>query len=91
VKASRLISVTFAAGSCVALYACGGGSNGSSTNMTPTTPPPATVSTQALTTADVLTMAKAKSETASPLAVDGGAVTVDPTGDETSDPVAVDN
>lgn len=90
-KATHLIAI---AGACMALCACGGGDSGVSStvpapppSMTPPPPPPS----MSLTAEDVLAKARVQSETDDPFAVDGGAVMVTPAGDETSDPVGVNN
>ena len=64
--------------------ACGGHDQG--TTMTPPPPPP---TTQSLDTAAVLAMAMMSSESADPLVVDDGAVTLTDTS-ETTDPISVD-
>ena len=92
-KASNVIALALGVGMCIGLYACGGNNN-AAMPMQPTqpsqptmpTPPPATM----LSVNDVLGKAKAQSETDDPLAVNGGAVTVNPVNDEVSDPVSVD-
>jgi hypothetical protein len=75
------------AAGCLALAACGSGDT--------TTPFPPAVSnpgpaTQELNTADVLALARKKSETSSPFQVDGGAVALTPVDDETGEPTVVD-
>jgi len=52
--------------------------------------PPSQPQTLMLSVNDVLGRAKAQSETDDPLAVNDGAVTVNPANDEESDPVSVD-
>ena len=86
-KASKLFAFTIGAGVCAALYACGGhgNSSGSTTPMQPSQPAATIFSVN-----DVLVRAKAQSETDDPIAVNGGAVTVNPPNDEESDPVSVD-
>lgn len=53
-----------------------------------TTPPPPPPTSQSLDTAQVLALAQHTSETASPIAVNGGAVTLNDTS-ETTTPIAV--
>lgn len=71
------------------LAGCGGGADGgccrTSGGSYPPAPPPTVLDTQA-----VLSIAEKPSETAQPFAVDGGAVTVYPADDETSEPISVD-
>jgi hypothetical protein len=90
VKASNVIALALGVGMCIGLYACGGNNSA----MTPTQPMQPAMPTQPqplmLSVNDVLGKAKAQSETDDPLAVNGGAVTVNPANDEVSDPVAVD-
>jgi hypothetical protein len=92
VKASNLIALALGAGMCIGLYACGGQNNAAM--PMPTQPSQPTMPTQPqptmLSVNDVLGKAKAQSETDDPLAVNGGAVTVNPANDEVSDPVSVD-
>jgi hypothetical protein len=92
-KASNVIALAVGAGMCIGLYACGGNNNA----MTPTQPMqpsqpamPSQPQPMMLSVNDVLGKAKAQSETDDPLAVNGGAVTVNPANDEVSDPVSVD-
>jgi hypothetical protein len=54
----------------------------------PSAPAPMQPTSQSLDTAQVLALAKETSETSSPLAVNGGALTLNDTG-ETSTPIAV--
>jgi hypothetical protein len=86
-KASNLIGFALGAGLCVGLYACG---HDDTTPVTPNPPvapaPPATVM---LSVNDVLTLAKAQSETSDPLSVNGGTGGMVTGSDETSDPVSV--
>jgi hypothetical protein len=72
------------------LAACGGNNNGSSaTPPTSTTPPVTTTSTaMALDTAQVLALAQQTSETSTPFAVNGNALTLTDTS-ETSAPIGV--
>ncbi len=71
------------------LAACGGDNNGSSNNSTTTTPPPTTSSSgMALDTAQVLALAQVTSETSTPFAVNGGALTLTDTS-ESSSPITV--
>jgi hypothetical protein len=92
VKASNVIALMLGAGMCIGLYACGGQNNAAM--PMPTQPSQPTMPTQPqptmLSVNDVLGKAKAQSETDDPLAVNGGAVTVNPANDEVSDPVSVD-
>lgn len=69
------------------LSACGGGG---STSAMPSQPaPPAQPQPMMLSVNDVLAKAKVQSDTDDPFAVDGGAATVSPMGDEQSDPASV--
>ena len=92
-KASNMIALALGVGMCIGLYACGGNNN-AAMPMQPTQPSQPTMPTQPqptmLSVNDVLVKAKAQSETDDPLAVNGGAVTVNPANDEVSDPVSVD-
>jgi len=92
VKASNLIALALGTGMCIGLYACGGG--GHDSPMMPSQPsqpaPPAQPQTMMLSVNDVLGKANAQSETDDPLAVNEGAVTVNPANDEESDSVSVD-
>ncbi len=85
-KARNILSVSIAAGACMLMYACGGGS-GSSSSMTP--PPPASTAMNYNMTG-LEAVAKFKSESTDPFAVDGGAATLSPDNDETSDPLPID-
>jgi hypothetical protein len=87
VKVSNIIALALGAGACLALYACGHDSNSGPGN--PALPPASQSSTLAV--GDVLAKAKVQSETDDPFTVNGGAITVTPTNDETSDPIAVNN
>jgi hypothetical protein len=93
VKASNVIALALGTGMCIGLYACGGHNNGVM-SMQPSQPNQPTMPSQPqsmmLSVNDVLGKAKAQSETDDPLAVNGGAVTVNPANDEVSDPVSVD-
>ena len=94
-KASNVIALALGAGMCIGLYACGGQNNAAMPMPTqPSQPSQPTMPTQPqptmLSVNDVLGKAKAQSETDDPLAVNGGAVTVNPANDEVSDPVSVD-
>jgi hypothetical protein len=93
VKASNVIALALGVGMCIGLYACGGNNN-AAMPMQPTQPSQPTMPTPPqptmLSVNDVLGKAKAQSETDDPLAVNGGAVTVNPANDEVSDPVSVD-
>lgn len=83
-KASNLIAFAVGAGMCTALYACGGGgSSGSMTPVQPSQPVPMIFSVN-----DVLGRAKARSESDDPFTVNG--TSLNPTNDESSDPVSVD-
>ena len=89
-KASNVIALAVGAGMCIGLYACGGHDN-AMMPMQPTQPAmPSQPQPMMLSVNDVLGKAKAQSETDDPLAVNGGAVTVNPANDEVSDPVSVD-
>jgi len=85
-----MIALALGAGMCVGLYACGGHDSG----MMPMQPGqpmmPSQPATVMLSVNDVLGRASAQSETDDPLAVNGGAVTVNPANDEESDPVSID-
>ena len=86
-NARNVIALAVGAGVCIGLYACGG----HDTAMVPSQPMmPSQPTTMMLSVNDVLGKAKAQSETDDPLAVNGGAVTVNPVNDEESDPVSVD-
>ena len=89
-KASSMIALALGAGMSIGLYACGGHDSG----MMPSQPSqpmmPSQPATVMLSVKDVLGKASAQSETDDPLAVNGGAVTVDPPNDEESDPVSID-
>ena len=90
-KARKLAALVLGVGVCLGLSACGGSSGVSvqpMQSMQP--PPPMQPQTVTLAVGDVLTKAKMSSETDDPFAVDGSAVAVTPTNDETSDPVTVD-
>ena len=87
-KASNLIAFALGTGVCLSLYACGGGRDYAPMPMQPA--PPSQPQTVMLSVADVLTSAKAQSETAEPFTVNGGAVAVNPLNDEESDPVSID-
>jgi hypothetical protein len=87
VKAHNLIAVALGAGVCVGLYACGG-SNSSPMPVQPA--PPTQPQTIMLSVGDVLTKAQAPSETDDPFTVNAGAVTVNPSNSEDSDPVSVE-
>ncbi len=70
------------------LASCGGNDNGSSTGSTTTPPPTTNSSAMALDTAQVLALAQATSETSTPFAVNGGALTLTDTS-ESSAPITV--
>lgn len=85
-KASNLIAYMVGAGICASLYACGHDSN-----TVPAQPmQPGQPQTTMLTVNDVLAKSKAQSETDDPVMVNNAAVSVTPTGDETSDPTLID-
>jgi hypothetical protein len=89
-KARNVIALALGAGMCIGLYACGG-HDSAMMPMQPTQPAmPSQPQPMMLSVNDVLGKAKAQSETDDPLAVNGGAVTVNPANDEVSDPVSVD-
>ena len=89
-KASNVIALALGTGMCIGLYACGGHNSGVMP-MQPSQPAmPSQPQPMMLSVNDVLGKAKAQSETDDPLAVNGGAVTVNPANDEVSDPVSVD-
>jgi len=92
-KVSKLTTLAALAVAGVALSGCGGGSGGSGgsagTPMPPPVPPPPPTS-QLLMATDVLAMAKLQSDTTDPFAVNGGAATLVPADDESSDPIAVE-
>ena len=70
------------------LASCGGGSD---SVPTPPTPPASSLSsTTDLNTSDVLSIVQTRtSETSSPITVDGGAILVVPTDDETGTPITI--
>ncbi len=86
---TKIAWLSGAAAGALMLAGCGGGADDGCcrNNGGSTTPgsPPSVLNTQA-----VLSIAKKPSETAQPFAVDGGAVTVYPTDDQTSEPISVD-
>lgn len=86
-KAHNLIGIALGAGLCVYLSACGGHDRGT---MPVQPSQPAQPQTMALSVNDVLAKARSQSETDDPFAVNAGAVTVNPSNDEESDPVSVD-
>jgi hypothetical protein len=90
VKASNVIALALGAGICIGLYACGGHDSG----MMPSQPSqpmmPSQPATMLLSVNDVLSKARAQSESDDPIDVNGGTVTVNPANDEESDPVSVD-
>jgi hypothetical protein len=77
----------------VSLCACGGGSSGRDSGGVSMSPPPAPmpppVQTGNYTVDSLVPLAKAGSESDDPLSVDSGSVTLGPTDDETSDPIAL--
>jgi hypothetical protein len=77
-------------GLCVAsvMTACHNNNDGSSTTPPPTATPPPTMSGMALDTAQVLALAQVTSETSSPIAVNGGALTLSDSS-ETTAPISV--
>ena len=92
-KAINMIALALGVGMSIGLYACGGHDSG----MMPSQPSqpsqpmmPSQPATVMLSVKDVLGKASAQSETDDPLAVNGGAVTVNPANDEESDPVSID-
>jgi len=87
-KSKILILVALCTATCI-LAACGGNDNGSSSSTTPT-PPPTTSNVQALDTAQVLALAQVTSETSTPFAVNGGALVLVDTS-ENSSPITVDH
>jgi hypothetical protein len=87
VKATNVIALALGAGICIGLYACGGGHDGGMMSMQP--PPPSQPQVMMLSVNDVLGKAKTQSETDDPLAINDGAVTVNPANDEESDPTSV--
>jgi hypothetical protein len=70
------------------LAACGGDDNGSSNSSTTTPTPPPTSNVMALDTAQVLALAQVTSETSTPFAVNGGALVLTDTS-ENSLPIGV--
>ncbi|MFL6604778.1 MAG: hypothetical protein ACJ8R9_26060 [Steroidobacteraceae bacterium] len=89
-KASNWIAMAVGAGMCIGLYACGGHDSPMMPSQPSQPAPPAQPQGMMLSVNDVLGKAKAQSETDDPLAVNDGAVTVNPANDEESDPVSVD-
>jgi hypothetical protein len=93
VKAKDFVCISLAAGAFAVFSGCGGGSSSSMTGaMTPPpagTMPPPMATTQDLEFPQVHDMANGASETMDPIGVNGGAVTVTPTDDDTSDPSSV--
>ena len=86
----RKVATTAACAAAVLASACGGGDHGSPMPSPPSAPqPPPTSSNQMLDTAQVLALAKQTSETSSPFAVNGGALTLTDTSD-TSESISVD-
>lgn len=77
---SKLLLGALAVLGTVLIPACGGDSGNS---------PATTAQPQVLDTLAVLAIARAPSETTDPLPVDGGALTLANTNDDTSDPVPV--
>jgi hypothetical protein len=91
VKARNLFALLLGALLCVGLYACGGGNGSSMSQPSPSQPmQPMQPAGMMLSVNDVLTKSKAQSDTDDPFDVNGGAVTVNPSSDEESDPVSVD-
>jgi hypothetical protein len=87
-KTKVALAVTGTVLGSLTLASCGGGGN--DTVPFPSGPPPSTSSTTDLNTADVLSIVQTRtSETASPIVVDGGAIAVVPTDDETGEPIPV--
>lgn len=81
---------------CLPLYGCGHDSSAAMTlpppaSMTPPPPPPPMQPTpMEYSTADVLAKARVMSETDDPFAVNGGVVVLNPSDDQSSDPLAID-
>ena len=79
----------------VTVCACGGGGSGSSNGGVSMSPPPAPApmppptQTGNLTVTSLVPLATASSESDDPLTVDNGIITLGPTGDEASDPIAL--
>ena len=84
----RKVAIVTACAPAVLASACGGGDHNGSPMPSAPQPPP-TSSNQMLDTAQVLALAKQTSETSSPFAVNGGALTLTDTSD-TSEPISVD-
>ncbi len=89
-KAKNILSVSIAAGACTLMYACGGGSGSSSSTTSSMTPPPPASTAMNYNMTGLEAVAKFKSESTDPFAVDGGAATLSPDNDETSDPLPID-
>jgi hypothetical protein len=90
VNSRNLITLALGIGLWLGLSGCGGHDYMAPPQTMEPPPPPPPPSTVTLAVADVLTKAKAVSETDDPLTVNDGSVTVTPVNDETSDPVSVD-
>jgi hypothetical protein len=91
VKARSLIALALGALMCVGLYGCGGGGGSGMSQPSPSQPmQPMQPAGMMLGVNDVLTKSKAQLDTDDPFDVNGGAVTVNPSNDEESDPVSVD-
>ena len=92
-KAKDFVCISLAAGTLAIFAGCGGGGSGSSMSMAPAPPPSTSTApmptTQNMEFPQVHEMASTASETADPMAVNGGAVTVTPTDDDVSDPSSV--
>ena len=79
----------------VTLCACGRGGSGSSNGGVSMAPPPApaptppAMQTGNLTVTSLVPLATSSSESDEPLTVDTGIITLGPTDDETSDPIAL--
>lgn len=77
----KILMAAAAALAAAALGACGSSSGGGS--PPPVTPPPPASTAQMLDTSQLLMQARQTSETASPFAVNGGALTLTDTSDST--------
>jgi hypothetical protein len=82
---SKILFLGAIGAAAIMVAACHHDNDNNSSPPSTTTPPS---STQALDTAQVLTLAQATSETSTPFAVNGGALTLTDTS-ETSTPVSV--
>lgn len=87
-KTKTALAITGTAMSSVMLASCGGGND--TVPFPPTPPATSLTSTTDLNTADVLSIVQTQtSETSSPIKVDGGAIVVVPTDDETGTPIPI--